>query len=316
MEIADYLRRARRRWWVLVVVPVLAAGVTAGIALLTPASYSATAYVAAPALVGGVTAQQYTGTQGANQFVAAFSAAATTPKVLTQVTKDTGQSADKVRDGVSVKQVGASSQLELVYTSGDKNTVTPVLTSISRRALIFLFASQVDVASEQVTVADGDMTAATKAITDWEKKNKLSQPDRVYQAALSDQGSLRQQQLSMSAVGNTRGADAVGTALAQSQKKIDEIGPKLPDYQALVAQRDAATSALADSRRALLTARAQRQAAEPNQVTSVGEVAAASRTHALITTVPPVFGAALLLSALLLPILELVRRRPDGKPSA
>jgi uncharacterized protein involved in exopolysaccharide biosynthesis len=315
VEITDYLRRARKRWWILVAVPVLAAGATIGIALLHPATYTATAYVAAPALVGGVAGQQYSGTQAANQFVAAFSAAATTPKVLTQVTKDTGLSAETLRAGISVSQVGASSQLELDYTSTDRDTVAPVLTSISRRALIFLFASQVDVATEQVTVADGDMTAATKAITDWEAKNKLSQPDKVYQATLSGQGSLQQQQLSMAAVGNTGGAAAAGKALAQSQKLLDEIGPKLPDYQALLAQRDAATSAVADARRALLAARAQRQAAEPNQVTSVGAVVATSRTHTLVTTVPPVTAAALLLAVLLLPVLELIRRRPEPMPA-
>src|ERR671921_233905 len=109
----DYLRGGRPGPWAPVGLPVLAALVAAGVVLLTPANYAVTAYVAAPALVGGVAAQQYTGTQAANQFVAAFAAAATSPKVIDQVAADTGVDADGLRDGVEVQQVGASSQLTL-----------------------------------------------------------------------------------------------------------------------------------------------------------------------------------------------------------
>ncbi|MEK8106142.1 hypothetical protein NKG94_14965 [Micromonospora sp. M12] len=59
--------------------PVLATGAAATMVLLAPQQFSGTAYVAAPALVGGAAGTQYTGTQAANQFVAAFGAAVTSP---------------------------------------------------------------------------------------------------------------------------------------------------------------------------------------------------------------------------------------------
>ena len=205
METVDYLRVARKRLMILIGLPVLAAVVAAAVVLLTPPRYAVTAYVAAPALVGGVAAQQYTGTQAANQFVAAFAAAATSPKVIDQVSADTRVAPADIRDAVEVKQVGASSQLTLTYTNSDRDAVEPVTNSLTSRALTFLFASQVTVATQQVAAAEADVTAATKGISDWESDNKVSQPDKLYQATLSEQSSLRQQQLSMAAVGNTTG---------------------------------------------------------------------------------------------------------------
>lgn len=205
MEIVDYLRVARRRLWVLVGVPVLATGVAAGIVLLAPQQYSGTAYVAAPALVGGAAGTQYSGTQAANQFVAAFGAAVTSPRVLADVAADTGVVPERLRDGLTVTQVGASSQLEVRYAATKRANVAPVLTATTTRALAFLFSSQVGIATGEVEAANADVTAATKAIGDWEKLNKVSQPDRIYQATLGELTSLRQQRLSMQAVGNGRG---------------------------------------------------------------------------------------------------------------
>jgi hypothetical protein len=309
METVDYLRVARKRIWILAGLPALAAVVATGIVLLTPQRYAVTAYVAAPALVGGVAAQQYTGTQAANQFVAAFAAAATSPKVVEEVAAVTGVPADDIRDGVTVKQVGASSQLTLTYSGTGRDSAVPVAQAMTSRALAFLFASQVGVATQQVAAAEADVTAATKQISDWEAANKVSQPDKLFQATLSEQSSLRQQEMSMAAVGNTRGANAAAEALDEGQKRLDDLGPKLPGYQALIAQRDAATGALAEARQGLQAARAQAGAANAADVASVGAVTASSKLAALVRTVPPVAGAGLLIAVLVVVLREVLQPR-------
>ncbi|MFK3980778.1 Wzz/FepE/Etk N-terminal domain-containing protein [Micromonospora sp. NPDC050397] len=320
MEIVDYLRVARRRLWVLVGVPVLATGAATGLVLLAPQQYSGTAVVAAPALVGGATGAQYSGTQAASQFAAAFGAAVTSPRVLADVSGDTGVAPERLRNGLTVTQVGASSQLEVTYAANRRATVAPVLTAATSRALAFLFSSQVGIATGEVEAANADVTAATKAIGEWEKTNKVSQPDKLYQATLGELGSLRQQQLSMQAVGNGRGADAAGDAINAAQKKLDELGPKLPEYQGLLAQRDAATNVLSQARQGLQVARAQVQAADPTKVTSIGAVHPVSRLAELVRTALPVAGAGLLLGVLLVGVLELLSRgraavRPTARPA-
>ncbi|MFI2664298.1 Wzz/FepE/Etk N-terminal domain-containing protein [Micromonospora carbonacea] len=317
VEIVDYLRVARRRLWLLVGIPLVAGAAAALVVLLGPQQYAATSYVAAPALVGGSAAQQYTGTQAASQFAAAFAAAVTSPQVVDQVAADTGVPADTLRDGLAVKQVGASSQLTVTYTAADRSTVDPVLAATGERALAFLFASQVGIATDEVKTATDELTTATRAINDWEKANKVSQPDKLYQSTLQEIASLRQQQLQMQAVGNSRGANAAAESISAGQKRLDGLGPKLPDYQALIAQRDSAASALASARQRLQQARAQSQAADPEKVTSVGEVQPVSRVKALVGLVLPVLGAGLLLAVLLVAVLEwLSRSRRAGQPSA
>ena len=308
----DYLGTARKRLPILIGIPVLAAVVAALVVLLTPPKYAVTTYVAAPALIGGVAAQQFSGQQAANQFVAAFAAAAGSPKVVDQVAGDTGVDKGELRDGVVVKQVGASSQLTLTFTGGEKDKAGPVAIAMTSRALTFLFASQVDVATQQVAAAQADVTAATKKITDWESSNKISQPDKRFQTTLTEQSDLRRQELELSAVGNTRGASAAEDAIEDNEKRLNELGPKLPGYQALIAQRDASTDALSDAQQGLQAAKAQVGAADPQSVSSVGEVVSVSKGAALLKTVPPVAGAGLLIAVLLVVLLEILRRPSAG----
>jgi uncharacterized protein involved in exopolysaccharide biosynthesis len=308
VEILDYLRAVRRRLWLVIGVPVVAVLAVAAVGLLGAQQYTATAYVAAPAL-------PLTGQQAVSQFVAAFEASATSPKVLDEVAKDTGASADNLRGGLVIDQVGASSQLTVVYTSTDRAKVSPVLTATTRRALQFLFDSQVNIASKQVDAAAADVDTATEAIAGWETTNKVSQPDKLYDATLSEISDLRRQQLSMEAVGNSKGTAAAASALADAQKRLDALGTKLPGYQVLLAQRDAATSTLSQAQQALQTARAQSQAADPSQVASVGATSDVSKVSGLVTTVPPAAGAGLLLAVLLVVVLEVAARQGGAEPA-
>jgi hypothetical protein len=305
VEIVDYLRAARRRWWIVLGVPLLAVAAAVAVGFAGPQRYTSTAYVAAPAL-------PLTGAQAVNQFVAGFTAAVTAPVVIDGVVKETGVPADTLRDGLVVEQVGASSQLTVTYTAAKRDTVAPVLRATTKRALAFLFSSQVTIAGGQVDAASADVTEATKAITAWETTNRVSQPDKLYQATLNEMASLRQQLLSMEAVGNATGARAAQSALDAAQRRLDELGPKLPDYQALVLARDAATGTLSRARETLQAARAQQAAADPERAATFGTVGAVSRTKALVTTVPAAAGAGLLVAVLLVLALEwLATRRPS-----
>jgi hypothetical protein len=303
-EILNYARVARRRWWIVLGIPLLAVAGTAAAGLAASQRYSATAYVAAPAL-------PLTGTQAVNQFVAGFSAAVTAPVVIDAVSKETGVAGKALREGLAVEQVGASSQLTVTYTATQRDTVAPVLRETTRRALTFLFSSQVTIASGQVDAAQSDVDAATKAITAWESTNRVSQPDKQYQATLNELASLRQQLLSMQAVGNGPGTQAAQAAIDAAQRRLDELGPKLPDYQALVLARDAATGTLSRAREALQEARAQQAAADPEKVATIGAVASVSRGKDLARTLPVAAGAGLLLAVVLVMGLEWrAARRP------
>ncbi len=115
VEIADYLKVARRRLWILILVPLLAAGAALAYGLLSPRTYSSTATVLTPSLVGAQYSQ-FTGPQAIDQFVSAFAASAADPTVVAQTAKETGISAEALTDNVTVEQVGASSNVTLTFS--------------------------------------------------------------------------------------------------------------------------------------------------------------------------------------------------------
>ena len=313
MEIADYLRVARRRLWVLLGVPLLAAAVTAYLVMAAPTKYTATSTVSAPALVGGSTSNQYTGAQAVNQFVAQFQATAHTPAVLDAVAAQTKVSRADITDGMTVEQVGASSVMQLGFTSANKAVVKPVLESLSKQTLQTLFATQVQLTQGQVVAANDQLKTANAAIVNWEKTHGMVDPARVYQATLDRLNSLTQQWAVQSANGSAVGAAALNGAIASVKAELPKFGPLLAEYQQLTADRDAAGAAVTSSQEALSQARGQLAAADPGKVAYVSSTIEVDQTGSLLGLVLPVTGAAIFVAIALVAMLELISRsRPSG----
>lgn len=308
MEIVDYLRVARRRLWVLIGVPLIAAGVTVYLVLSAPAAYTASGTVSAPALIGGSTSNQYSGSQAVNQFVAQFQATAQSPMVRSTVHDKTGLSRTDISDGLTVTQVGASSVMNLDFTSPKQGVAQPVLTALTRATLDAMFSSQVTLAEGQLTEANTAVKTANAAIVSWEKKNNMVDPTRVYQSQLDRIGNLQQQQVTLSANGNSAAAAAVSATIATARQDLPKFGPLLGEYQLLTAQRDAAVASVTQTQQQLLTAHAQEAAADPQKVAFVSPDHRVDSGSTLLTTVLPVTGAAVFVAVALVAMLELLSR--------
>lgn len=307
MEIIDYLRIARRRLWVLVGVPVLAAVLAAAIVLLSPRQYSSTAYIAAPALVGGSSAaQQFTGTRADDVFAANLQASATSPQVVNEVAKDTHVSTGTITGGLHVTQVGASGQVTITYTSTNKNSVGLVIHALTSRTLAFMFSSQVTIGRVQVATAQGDVQSASGAISAWQTVNGVAQPDVQYQATLNQITNLQNALANATADPFATAAD--NAAMAAAQKKLAFLGPKLPAYGALQARQSAAATTLSNAQQQLQSALAQQSAADPKLVANISSTAPGLRATRLVKTVLPVTAAALLLAIVLVVVLETLSR--------
>lgn len=306
MEIVDYLRIARRRIWVLVGIPLAAALAATVLVILSPHTYTATATVAAPALVGGSPGNQYTGSQAVNQFVSAFQSTAQGPQVRQAVSAQTGIPTGRISSGLTVGQVGASSAMSLTYTSDKRAEVIPLLTAVTKETLKELFQSQVDLANTQIADAQADISKANAAILAWEQKNKLINPPQAYQAALDRLGSLQQQQALQIANGKPSGSAALASQIAAVESQITRFGPLLADFDVLAATRDSATAGLTSAQQNLLTARAQLDAANPAKVAYVSGDHEVSQGSVILTKVLPITGAALFAAVALIAILELL----------
>lgn len=308
MEIVDFLRSARKRLWLLIAVPLVAAGVTGWLVMSAPPQFTANGTVSPPALIGGSAGNQYTGSQAVSQYVAAFQATAQGPVVRQEVATKVGLPASQILDGLTVTQVGASSAMTISFTDANGKVVEPVVAEVARETLQTMFGSQVSLARGQVSAAQQELAKANAAIVAWEKKNGMVAPDRIYQSKLDLINSLQQQQTSLLANGNKEGAAAVAAKVASARSDLGSFGPILAEYGALTASRDAATAALTQAQAAVQNATAQEGAADPTQVAFIGGSHPVGNGSLLLSKVLPVTGAAIFVAVFLVAMLELLSR--------
>jgi uncharacterized protein involved in exopolysaccharide biosynthesis len=316
VEIIDFLRLSRRRVLVLVGVPVLAAAAATAMVVTASDTFSATATVSAPALVGGAAGNQYTGSQAVNQFVAAFQATAQGPTVRQSVSDATHVPGSDIAKNLSVSQIGASSVMTLTYTSQNRTSVEPVLTALTRQTLQQMFGSQVTLAEGQISAAKEDLTTANAAIVEWEQKNGMVAPEQIYQARIDQINSLLQQQTALQANGKSAGAAAVGASIATARGELAKFAPKLAEYQILAATRDAATAGLTQAQQNLVTARSQSEAADPAKVAFISGEHPVGEGPSLLSTVLPITGAGVFVAVVLVAILELAAASRRSRAAA
>lgn len=308
MEIIDYLKAARRRAWLLILLPLLSAGAAAGLLLYAPPTYTSTATVDAPALVGGTTAQ-YTGSQGVIQFVSSFQATAGGPVVREGVIdRNPGVTLTELTEQLTVVQRGGSSSMAVTFVSEDKAEVEAVVEAVTSLTLRQMFASQVESAAARVEDATASVAEANKALGTFTAAHKMADPQKAYEAQLNRVNGMVQQQAAMRAAGNAVGAAAMASPIAAASAALDQFAPILNQYSALTVARDSAIATLNAAKTGLSSATTQLEAADPAKVVAVSEARAVDRMNALIRAVIAVGAAAFFLALLLVLMIEVVNR--------
>lgn len=307
MEILDFLRMARRRLALLVLVPLLAVGAAVALVLAQPPTYSASATVGSPALIGSA-GSRYTGSQGVNQYAATFQATAIGPAVSVAVQEQVGISESALFSGLTVNQQGASPTMIVTFSGERQELVSDVVQAVSAETLRVMFESQVDAESARVEAAREQVTASNAAIATFGEENNVADPNRAYDAQLSQLNALIQQQASLKADGNAVGAAAMAPSITSAQEALARFAPILAGYSNLSVDRDAALAGLTAAQGSLQQATAQLAAADPADVVFVGDATADSRIEPVLRTAAPVGAAALFLSLLLVGLLEVAAR--------
>ena len=315
MEIIDFLRAARRRLALVILLPLLSMAATAGLLLLQPPEYTGTAIVDPPALVGGLDAQ-YTGSQGVNQFVAAFQATASGPLVRRAVAADAKVTPTVLNDGLVVSQRGTSPSLSVVFTGPRKDAVVPVLNGVTTLTLRTLFESQVQSAQARVEAARKGVDDATTAIGEFTAEHAMADPQKAYEAQLARVNSLVQQQASMRAAGNAVGAAAMATSIATAKAELAKFGPIVTEYRTLTTTRDTAVQGLDDAETKLAAASVQLGNADPSKIVYIGGARAVDRVEKVTGATASVGAAAFLLALVLVLILEVIARGRAARHAA
>jgi capsular polysaccharide biosynthesis protein len=307
VEIIDFLKAARRRLALVILLPLVSMAATAGLLLAQAPQYTASAVVDPPALVGSLDSQ-YTGAQGVNQFVAAFEATSSGPVVRDLVSADTGVDAARLNDGLVVTQRLSSSSLSITYTDTKKAVIVPVLNGVATATLRTLFESQVQSAQGRVDAAKKAVDDASAAIGTFTAKYAMADPQKAYEAQLSRVNSLVQQQASLTAAGNSVGAAAMGSPIASAKADLAKFGPIITEYTRLTTARDTAVAGLDEANAKLSTASVQLANADPTKIVFIGGAHSVDRLPVVLTTTASVGAAAFFLSLVLVLVLEMVAR--------
>jgi capsular polysaccharide biosynthesis protein len=316
VEIGDYLRVIRRRLWILVLVPVLAASTVAAVLLLQPVKYRAVATVAAPALVGGSAENQYGGSGGVRVFVSNFTASLTAPQVVAKVAEQTQTSERSIRDNLTAQPILESSLIEVTYVDPQQARSAEVARVASRETIKFLFQSQVDLARRSVTTAERAVSEATSKIADFIEENDIVNPEQTYQLQEQNLLSLQQRQLEAQAEGNTTVASRLGEAIEARQAELAKLAPLVISYRDLQRQQDNAEARRNELQRTLEASLAQSRAANPDSVVTVSDPERLSRLMAFVRQGGVAFGAGLFLAIAIVFLLELLRRPTDADVAA
>lgn len=312
MELRDYLRLARRRIWILIILPVLAAGGVTAVTFMKPLQYSADATIAAPALVGGN--NQYTGANGPKAFDSNFGAALTSPAVVDEVAKKTHVSASTVTGGLAVttlgtSTVGTSTILKVTYTTTDRRTAVPVVRTAAGDTLQFLFRTQVDLAQANLVGAQNTINAAEAALQNFENQTGLVQPDSTYNLLEQEINNLQETQYQDQASGNFLAAAGLSSAISAKQAQLKALAPQVEQYQALVDRKNSALTNLNTVQQTAYQAQDQFASAAPNSAITVANPQRVSRVSGLVAKAGPAAAVGVFLAIFMVFILEVMARR-------
>lgn len=308
MEIIDYLRVARERRRVLILVPLLATLLAAAFVLLSPRQYTATATVTTNSLVGGA-GSPYAGTQGATQFVGAFTSAAASPQTKAAVQAATGVSPNDQTAGILVEPVSSnSSDMKVTYVGTDQDKVEGVARETAKGALAQMFATRTAQAAAARDQANEAVKAANAAVTELSKANGVAEIPKAYDALLTHVASLRQQQATLRATGNAIAAAALDGPIADAQKSLDAYVPLMGQYSDLAAKQVAANSDLSTAQEEYRHAQGLQASSSADGVVFVGPTAPVEKTTRFIQFVLPVLGASIFLAVVLVLVLEMLSR--------
>jgi capsular polysaccharide biosynthesis protein len=316
VEIDSYLGAIRRRIWILVLVPLLAAGAVIAWELLQPPRYQATATVAAPAVVGGPNTNQYSGTNAPRAFVADFSAALTSPLIVNQVADKTGAAPGAISDNLTVSQIGDSSLVEVTYTTPERAQAAPVLNEATGATIRFLFQTQVTLAQKLVDEARKAVDKVNGELGAFYRKTGQVLPDEAYRIGAQQVADMQREQVSARSRGEYTQASALESAISAKQKEVASLAPQVATYQSLVDRKNQALGRLNVLEEGLERAQAQYSAADPRSIVTIGEVQKASSLAGLARKVVPALGAGLFLAVGIILLLQLGFRHSPAEMEA
>ena len=322
ININDYLHAIRRRLWLPIALPLVAALVAAGFIYIQPEKYQGTATVVVPAL----SARGYS-TSATIQYFSSFKDVLISAPVVDKVASETGEKKSDLAAGLTATTASASSNIITVtYVGPNKATVANVAGKAAVAALDALMGPQVAAAQNQVTLAQASLTKANDAISkyavtpapaDAPTANQVLpglEPDANYKALASEIAQLNVN-LQLQIIGGTAAKQAaLERSIANLNKQAAYLEEVVAGWRGLQQNLTASQASLDKAEGDLNAAMGEQQAdSDPKAVTTqfTGHI---SRIPEIARTAGVAAGVALLLALLYIVLMEFLRPASTVKP--
>jgi capsular polysaccharide biosynthesis protein len=234
VEIADYLKVARRSLWILLVVP-LGAGLLAGVFVATaPPKYQATATVD---LALGDGKSPYAGSHGQVLYVDDFRNAATFSQVVDAVSAKTGVPANVLNSELQVKQVGDGSVMSISFPAASKAKASDVVVGTASATLDRILQTQYNATKPTLQAAiDARRPMLQRQAALTQSAGGIT-PDKAIRTVQLRINSLLRQRSNLQARGNQPGALATVTQQLQAARNnLATYRPMALEYETLKTQ--------------------------------------------------------------------------------
>jgi hypothetical protein len=303
MEFSEMLRRAGRRLWLLVLIPLLGVGAVLGVGLSgdDQPQYRAIATVVVTPPSGADTAAAVA------QSVDGFRSALTAQLVLESASQAVDVPVKEIRDDLSSRRIGASNIVEVTYAGPRQDKAAQLLTAQVTQAQKLLFAPAIAAAERERVAAEADYEKAEKTLADLREKTGLTLAAEDYRAAAAEVTQLKVALVQGDA--RLTGTGPIRSALASAQSRLDTLSGRVRDFQEAEFAVDNARSRLSEVSGDVVATQARLEAARGGDSFKVGAVVEQPRTTPLVRSAVAAAVVGLVLAFLLLVLLEVARPR-------
>ena len=302
----------RGRIALLLLVPMIGAGIAFVSTLNSDDEYRARATVLVPTPSGG-------------DSVAALAAAVNNYRsalestfVIDEVSAELRVSPSRLRNGLGSTQLEGSRIVEVTYTgSSSAEEVTEVVGRVSRSALRLLIEPEVETAELEVGRAQFELAEALEDLDEFVADSDNLFPSEEFRITVNEIASLRVALANARANGDASAVESLEGSVIEAETRLRDLSTTAASYDRIALQRDRALANLVSAQERENAARALQEASESEAMT---QVAAATLVDQYPQRLRQVLGggvigaalAVLAVTALQLAGARRTRERPDG----
>jgi hypothetical protein len=269
LEIVDYFHSLGARVWVVILTPLLAGLVLAGIAFHLNYNYKVNALIDSPTLTG-VRSAESDGNQYSTELQSVLQDEIAKPAVLAEISHRTGVPVAKLKAGLSVGRLKPSSFAVISYSSIGAKNVTKVVRAAADVAYGELISYEQRVSRAPLDAAEARLALAEQAIVSLAQQSRAPDPTTAYIVARYEVARLESALAQHLANGNQVAASQDQVALTVSRQQQASLVNAVGTHLELVVQRDQARTARDVAYQRYIKAQNRIDASDPATAVHIG----------------------------------------------